>query len=105
MCTSEDSWKNQLTEEEADDYQRLKATNVKHTTYSATTRSAKRKMELGEIRSTLQRMLTLMQKSMDNRSDIERGHEDKRKEWEARAKQDNDDIIGCLTQRRRQRKW
>ena len=55
-------------------------TNVNQATYSETTRSAKSKMELGELRSTLQRILTLMQKSMDDRSDIERRHEDKRKE-------------------------
>ena len=37
-----------------------------------------------------------MQKSMDDRSDLERIHEDEREKWEARAKQDKDDIIAMF---------
>ena len=37
-----------------------------------------------------------MQISMDERSDIERRHEDEREKWEARAKQDKDDIIAMF---------
>ena len=58
-------------EEGVGDYKKSKGANVNHASYTVTTRSAKRKMELAELPSTLQGVLTLVQKSNDVRSDID----------------------------------